>query len=106
MDEELLWKTLGGTGGLGGLVLLLRIVYIQWVKQNPAIAQSEASSDLYKLLKDELRDLKIERNLLRKQITLLEHLCVKNGINVHECYVAAGVYEEDDDVPQTNKETK
>jgi hypothetical protein len=100
MTETALYQIGGGFGGLGALVLLIRLVYVQWVKQNPGIQQAGASVDIYILLRKELKVLSREMRLMKKQVALLEHLCLEKGINVHEIYTKAGIFdevEEDDD---------
>lgn len=86
MDEALLWKVLGGGAGSGVLVWVLRLIYVQWSKQNPGIEQAHASTELYGMLREQVKEQAVEIRLLKKQIALLERLCMANGINVHELY--------------------
>ena len=106
MTETVLYQIGGGFGGFGALVLLIRLVYVQWVKQNPGIQQAGATADVYTLLRKELKVLSGEMRLMKKQVALLEHLCLEKGINVHAVYQKAGIFDEpedDDEEPNTKK---
>lgn len=94
-------KILGGGGFSVIVVWVLRLMYVQWSKQNPGIEASGASSDVYVMLKAELKELKADTKLLKKQVTLLEHLCLQRGIDVHQAYLDAGIH--DDEPPENGK---
>ncbi len=97
MTEELLIKIGGGFGGFSALVLLIRLIYVQWMKQNPGLEQAGASTDIYVMLRKEMRMLHREMRLMKKQVALLEHLCLEKGIDVHGVYLKAGILDEPED---------
>ena len=95
MDELIIAKYLGGGGGLAVIVMVLRTMYVQWSKQNPGLEQAGATVDIYSMLRAELKEMQKERKLMRRQIILLEGLCVKNGLDIQALYREAGVSEDD-----------
>lgn len=94
LDDNTLWKALGGSGALGALIWLARQVFVQWSKQNPVIEQAGASSEIYAMLRAEMKEMKREMRLLKKQVVLLEHLCLEKGLDVHSIYKGAGLLED------------
>lgn len=97
IDEKTLWQALGGSGGLGLLIWLLRQLFVQWSRQNPGLEQAGASSDIYSMMRSEMREMRKELRLLKKQVVLLEHLCLEKGLDVHSMYKAAGLLEDTSD---------
>lgn len=90
-----------GLGGIGGLAVLLRMVFVQWMKQNPSLEQAGANSDLYALMRADIKLVRKELRLIKRQVVLLEHLCLEKGIDVHSAYKEAGILDLDDDEPET-----
>jgi hypothetical protein len=102
VDEATIIRVLGGGGGLTIAVVILRALYVQWSKQNPGLEQAGAAVDIYSMLRTELREMQKERKLMRRQIVLLEGLCTKHGLDIHELYRSAGMGDEDDPDPTLN----
>lgn len=86
MDEAAIIKALGGTVGAVLTTIGLRFAYTNWQKQNPSIQQAGAEADIYAMLKEQSREQQLEIRLLKKQVHLLESLCLANGIDVSAMY--------------------
>ena len=97
MDEKLIIQTVIGTGGFGALAILIRIVFVQWMKQNPGLQQAAAANDIYIMIRKEMKAMKKELKILKKQVVLLEHLCLEKGLDVHTLYKDAGIFEDQEE---------
>jgi len=101
LDDNTLWKALGGSGGIAAVIWLARQMFVQWSKQNPGIEQAGASSEIYSMIRAEMKEMKREMRLLKRQVVLLEHLCLEKGLDVHSIYKEAGLLEDMSDIEQT-----
>lgn len=122
MSEGFIPQLFAWLFGGGGAVVIIRLLYVAYVKQNPGVEIASAQSDSITMLRDDMKrmhqdylnarkDLELERDtaklkligvekelqLARKQIVCLELLLAKEGVDVHEAYKARGLLDEDPD---------
>ena len=87
-----------------GVGVIIRLVYIWWMKGKPGVEQASANSDLYKLLREELNLMKKELRLVKRQLTCLEMLSAQAGIDIQAEYAKRGLLDpEDEDEAKTHK---
>ena len=59
--------------------------------------QADANKALYDMLQEQLRGMKEELKVVKRQLIILEKLAMKAGIDVEQAYRDAGIYDESPD---------
>ncbi len=85
--EDFNGQNVGGVAAaVAAIGYALRLSYIFWTKSRTGIEQSNANTDLYKLLREDINALRKELRLTKKQLAVLEMLAAKHGIDVQAEY--------------------
>ena len=84
--------------GGGGVTVAAKLFFDWWKRGQPINEQAGANVDLYNMLRGELKLLRDELRLAKRQIVILERLALKAGVDVATAYREAGVYEESDEL--------